>query len=226
MKRKVFYSILALSLAVLSGCTKQEDLNITMNVVDYGNLSVQVLNDNGTGIANVDVNLIGTNFAKSAILAEATSDANGIVVFNNMLSGNYAIVIDKVTTGGMEYAVNQTVQVISGITKEYKIKPSEYSGTAEFTVIDYFTYDSIAGVHVIIFPSSEYYYGMSFSSAEAVATQTGTTDSKGYVKFLNLPFNYYEVLIYTGNITDNNGEFYGTYSLYYKGQEIKDDLYY
>jgi SdrD B-like domain len=221
MKRKIFYLILPMCLIIVFSCTKSEKLDIKMTVVDYGNLNIQVIDDNGSGISNVDVQLLSS---PSSELEEGTTDAGGNISFNNILSGEYYINIKKVSVGGIDYTVNQNIQVISNVTKDYKIKPTDYSGTIKVTVIDEYSSDPLQGLHVVIFPNDAYNYGMSYSEILAIATETGVTDALGVVNFTKLPLDEYSVLVYQGLIADNIGQIYYSYYLYNKGQEVDEEL--
>lgn len=213
--------ILSLSLGLLlfAGCNKKE-LDITMKEVVDGDLKITVQNDAGSGISGLVVKL---STGGSVTLEEKTSDANGIVTFNKLLYGSYYIQIENALVGGLEYNVLQPVQVINGVSKEYTIKPSEYSGTATITVVDSWSSEPIAGMNVGIFMSSDQ-TNSNFDDILDICVRTGITNADGEITFENLPFNVYGAIVYV-----DNTDFDFDSQVFYideKGEEVETRYYY
>jgi hypothetical protein len=203
------------------GCNKEKDLNITMNVVESGNLSITVTDDNGAGLANLNVVLNGYG----SELEDAMTDANGVVSFSDLLSDNYTVEIEDAVVGGKTYHVNQIVQVISGKTKNDIINPTEFVGSIEITVYRYTGWENeeIPGLNVTLLKEEDYKNDMTYEEVMEVALVSSITNSEGIVFFDKLPFGYYAVFI------SEDTENYNTYSfinINRKGQELITEIQY
>jgi hypothetical protein len=198
MKKSNIIVLFSLGVLLFTGCQKKE-LDITLNQVVDGNLSLTVVNDAGTGIPDLNVKIYEAG--SNSTLEEQLTDANGKVTFNNLLMGTYDAVIDEVVIGNMTYTVIQPLQVINGVTKEFKIVPSEYSGSATITIQDSWTSDPIAGIHVVLFNSNDITGSENFQDILDLAVKSGVTDVDGKVEFDNLAFSYYGIMIYEDELT-------------------------
>jgi len=202
-----FFAVLA-----LVSCGPKE-YDITMTMVEDGNLRIRLLNDADQGIQGVNV-VVG-NY--SAPLAENETDAEGWVYFNDLLAGTYTIGAEDITVNGRIYNVVQQVQVLAGIDKEYLIHPAEYSGSVTISVLDNFNYEPLANLNVGVFNNDDYQPSYDFEDILDICVATGVTSAQGIVTFDDLPLGYYGVLLY---IDEDDSEWNtDEFSIVEKGQE-------
>lgn len=217
-KSKLFLTFALLGI-LFSGCGKKE-LDITLQEVMDGNVKIAVQNDGGAGISGLVVK-IGEDFSSTS-LEEKETDANGIVEFKNLLIGSYIVVIEDVELNGMVYNVVQPIQVINGVTKDFTILPTEYSGSVTISLIDDWTMEPLAGYNIGVF-NTEDLNGYTFDDVIDACIQTGVTNAEGEVTFSNVPFNEYGVIVYV----DENDFEIDEYSFYIneKGEEVEVNYY-
>jgi hypothetical protein len=218
MKKSNLILSLALGALIFSSCGKKE-MDITMNMVDKGNLNIAVQNDAGTGIADLEVKLYDA-YTDYEIESKATN-ASGNVDFSPLLSGPYYVYIPKVNVNDVNYQVYQPVQVINNENKSYTIKPTEYSGSVIISVRDNNTTIPIEGINVGVFRYDDYnsLFSNEFSAFDGIVLKRGVTDANGKTTITGLPLDEYGIFVYVDD-TDWN---YDNYSFYIneKGEEVK-----
>ena len=102
------------------GCSDQVD---TLNLKDSGEVSVVIVDSNGSPVPDgiVDLRSESGDFRYERI----KTDKNGSVNFGAFNSGNYFLNIE-VTNAGNFYSIIKIIQVVSGVNKTYEIDLSEY----------------------------------------------------------------------------------------------------
>jgi hypothetical protein len=197
MRKFKFLTIAFLGLLVFAGCTKKQEMDINMTLVEDGNLRVRITNNADAGIADVNVKLYSY---ESSPLEETTTDADGWASFNDILSGEYEIEAEDVQIGAYSYNVYQIVQVLAGGEKEYSLRASDYSGSATIYVE---TWDNILseyvpleGLNVGIFSYYDLDNATDFEGLMDILLDSGLTDSDGIVEFTELPLDIYGLVLY------------------------------
>lgn len=214
MRPVKYISIALLGLFLTTSCTKKQELDITMNMVEDGDLEVLLIDDSHIGLANIAVSL---ESGYSSPIAEGISDAKGQVIFKDVLSGTYTINAKDVELNSKEYNVSQIVQVVSGMTKSYTINPTEFSGTAMIKVRDYFDGIPVAGVNVGVFRTEDYNYNMEFVDILNLLLDSGQTDSIGEITFKKLPLTNYGSILYIDELTTKIDQY--SFQINNKGEE-------
>jgi hypothetical protein len=221
MRKLKLASITFLGMLLFFGCTKKQDLNIDMNVIQDGDLRLRIVNASGTGIADVDVKLYDGYY--SSPLEQAITDADGYVSFKDILSGSYLFRADDVPVGALTYNISQDVQVIAGIQKEYTLNATDYSGSVTIEVINDYDYTPIVGINVGLFKMDDYINGMDYTQLMDIVFSTMVTDEAGKVTFSSIPLDTYGIVVY---IDETLYHMYSSFSITTMGEEAEYYVYY
>jgi hypothetical protein len=213
MKKLNFFAFAVVALTLFSSCDKNE-MDITLTEVQDGNVKITVKNSSGDPIVDQKVEISNYN----APLVDLKTNSAGVVEFQNMLMGNYSIIIKDVADGTIEYNVYQPIQIITNKTKEYTITPSDYSGSATIHIVDDLN-EPFSGLNIALFKSEDMYSG-NFADIMEIAIKEGTTDDLGDITFEKLPFNDYGIILYIDGETDAQVESYA-FSISNKDQKVK-----
>lgn len=206
MKYK-FTLFILLSLA-LTSCKKTTDVDVTVS--NSGKLTYQLLDDAGKGLPNVKISLFDflDNYSNTSILLDTkTTDQNGIADFGSLNPRNYLIVPDSPMVNNIKYNIQDYVQVLTGTTKQKAVKVSDFSGTFNFTVYNYYNnYLPQKNIGVLMIPTEKYTYSASAATYLSIADYKGVSNDAGLVSF-KVPSNkQYTIFLY--NTTTNAS--YGT----------------
>lgn len=193
MKKLFALSILFMALVIMASCDKKEELDITMTLVEDGNLRITLIDDLGTDFSNLTVEMYS---GYGGILEEKTTNSSGEALFENILYGTYQIVIEDIAVGSKNFNVVQIVQVVASKTKTMSINPAEYSGTVRLELVDYSS-NPVEGLQVIVFSTSDYSDNYELSDIQGIAVETGVSDSDGMVVMEEMPLDDYGLCIYS-----------------------------
>lgn len=191
MKRISLFLVLILA---LSSCSKYPDeLTVTLN--ESGNLSVRVIDDNGTGVNNAKVSIYSL-YSGMKLFYDST-DVAGIVNFGEVLQSEYGYYVIA-QRGNMEYTYTDVFQVIAGKNKLVEVNPFINVGDVKLKILNYYS-NPIPDIHVALVPFTQY-TGRDYTFDELInkAYFIGTTDSNGEVLFNKVPVrnNYYSAVLY------------------------------
>lgn len=202
---------------LLSSCMK-DNIDVTLTEVNDGNIRLSVASKNGAPV--VDQKVILNSY--SGIIEEKNTNSSGVVEFKDVLMGSYQVVMEDVVEDNKEYLIIQSVQVVNGITKEYDIIPSEYSGSLELTILD-IDYNPIEGITLgVIKYESRLEEDFDVLLENTMASTVSDTDGKIVIE--NLPLGTYSIFAYRGE-TDFIYDAYA-FSLERKGATVRGNYYY
>lgn len=205
MKKSIFsLTLLIVTVLFMSGCGQDE---LTVTLVQHGNLTIKTLND-GKVVPEAKLRL-NRNFSTSGELLYKESDANGMVDFGALNQGTYTVSVEA-TVGELKYNINQSVQVISGISKNYDFELNDYTGAiqVQFNDIDGNPSDT-SGLKVAVLYQEDFQFEQSLEEQLEAAVFTGVSDSNGQVNFERVPVGTYAVIYYGGEETINISTFIG-----------------
>lgn len=216
MKRILLFGSIIMGL-LLSSCMK-DNIDVTLTEVNDGNIRLSVASKNGAPV--VDQKVILNSY--SGIIEEKNTNSSGVVEFKDVLMGSYQVVMEDVVEDNKEYLIIQSVQVVNGITKEYDIIPSEYSGSLELTILD-IDYNPIEGITLgVIKYESRLEEDFDVLLENTMASTVSDTDGKIVIE--NLPLGTYSIFAYRGE-TDFIYDAYA-FSLERKGATVRGNYYY
>lgn len=189
--------IAALTLTFFNSCTKQDE--ITVNLVQQGNLQVKFVDNNNNPLTDVKVAL-NLGMYSSMEYDTKLTDAEGLVDFGELLNGMYYIGSEDIEIAGRKYNVIKPIQVTTGLKETIIINVEEFVGDVELTInsiIGYSDIDVVANVNVVLFPVEEYSNELTHSDIINGAYSSGVTDEEGKLSLENVPaYTNYLVYVY------------------------------
>lgn len=222
--RNVYLLTFATMLAILSACTKDDDVTVTLdettiNLKTAGELSIQLIDDNATPIANQRLFL----YSESSELADATTDQTGTVHFGKFNPGYYTVYGKEIVINGIPYTINKTVQVVVSEKVSITINPTTFSGEVTFKMYqqvpisktEYSTRTKLNTGTVGLLPVSATFEG--FEELKTKIIKSATLDaSSNIVSFTKVPIGIYYVVVYTDatHYTIGNSSIYSNEQTY------------
>jgi len=209
---KKFLLLAIVTLAMLNSC-KEDDREIIFK--DAGSISVQLNDANGAAIANAPLAL-SINNTEEGTIHEATTDANGHVLFSKINAGSYTIFGSEIQDGEMAFNVAKTTHLVASASSQVKIVPSDFNATYKFTLKERTMDDQViplgsdVKVAMVKYSANYYEYGppQSFEfRKEDIIKEIAADGTTTEFVFENMPLMKYYYLIYT------DSEFYVKYSL-------------
>ncbi len=189
MKRILLF-ILVAAVGLTTAC-KDEDLTVTL--IENGNLQLTLVDNNANLIADAEVTLYQGSFE----LDELTTTENGLADFGKLNVGSYIAVVEA-TVNGKEYTFNKGMQVVAGATKQYEANVESYVGdiSLQFRNSSDDTFAEVEGLETVLVRKNDAYFAAnSLSEYLSLAIATVNSDAQGKVIYENVPVGSY-VLIY------------------------------
>ncbi|MEP2771936.1 MAG: hypothetical protein ABJH05_07290 [Fulvivirga sp.] len=188
--RKLLLFILIATVGFTTAC-KDEDLTVTL--VENGNLQLTLVDNNDNLIADAKVTL----YDESSELEELTTTENGLADFGKLNVGSYNAVVEA-TVNGKEYEFSKGMQVVAGATKQYEANIESYIGniSLQFRNTSSGNIAEVEGLQVALLRRNDAYYdAVNLSDYLTISIEDQTSNANGKVIFEDIPEGTY-VLIY------------------------------
>lgn len=211
MKLKLL-SVFLLAL-FLNSCQDELNKDLTFRMITSSNLTVNVVDGNGTAIPNVKIKLYDRAILTSSTSSSYSSlqhinlvstDANGKADFGQVATGTYYVVIDSVRINGHNYQPIMQFQMNSAVDKNISINPEDYTTNFNFnfskveasTSTGMFTVSNFNNLNILLIPYNLYSTNYSLNKLISLAEITGKTNDSGNVSFKVPAYRSYLALVY------------------------------
>lgn len=187
--KKVLLFILVATVGLTTAC-KDEDLTVTL--IENGNLQLTLVDNNANFIADAKVTL----YQESSELDELTTTDNGLADFGKLNVGSYTAVVEA-TVNGKEYTFNKGMQVVAGATKQYETNVESYVGSISLQFRNSSTgaKAEVGGLKTALIRINDAYYDAStLDDYLSIALETQTSDNSGKVLYEEVPEGYYQIM--------------------------------
>jgi hypothetical protein len=211
---KTKFLSLFLFVFLLTSCQDDLDKDLTLRLITSSKLTLTVVDNKGSAIANVNVKLFDRAILSSSssspaysslqYIYSAPTDANGKIDFGEIASGTYFIYIESVHVNGLNYQPIMQFQMNSAIDKNLTINPEDYATTFNFNVQKTESSKTSSTVNISAFnnlnllfvPYSSYSSNYSLDKLISLAEVGGKTNDNGYVSIKVPSFRSYVVIAY------------------------------
>jgi len=201
--RKLLLFILVAAVGLTTAC-KDEDLTVTL--VENGNLQLTLVDNNGNLIADAKVTL----YDESSELEELTTTENGLADFGKLNVGSYSAVVEA-TVNGKEYEFNKGMQVVAGATKQYEANVESYVGniSLQFRNTSSGNIAEVEGLQIALVRRNDAYYeAVDLNEYLALSVEDQNSNSQGKVTFDDIPEGSYVAIYHDGENIINSSTVY------------------
>ncbi len=164
---------------------------ITNTALTTGSITLTKQTDSGAALAGAEFSLYASSdTTHTTVLATATSDASGIVLFENVALGSYDILETSAPVG---YALSSTVATATLTTGGVTVTatPDTITNTALTTGSITLTKQTDAGAALA---GAEFSLYASSDTAHTTVLATATSDASGVVLFENVALGSYDII--------------------------------
>lgn len=201
MKKLLFFT-----LSVVMGLTACKEDELTVTIVENGNLTLTFVDNNGNFISDAEVTL----YQNETELEEVFTDENGQVNFGTLNVGPYNIEVEA-EVNDRKYEFYRAVQVVAGANKQYEINVESFVGDMSVQFRNGNTGENVSfsGLNTAVVTYEDYENLSGLEALLNAAVDTQTTDDEGNALYEGLPVGRYYVIYYKDdNFIDANGSYY------------------